>query len=113
MKLLSKKFPLYINSTTPLSSLKRVIQKRSLTTFFKDIYGAPESKIENLSNILEREKISGSEALVIGDGQSDLESAQRFACSFIGIQNLFNNFTAQDFKILYDLQNLPKLIFNC
>ena len=110
LKLLSKKFPLFINSATPLDFLKRIIQKRSLVAFFKDIYGAPSSKTENLAEILKREKTSGKEAVVIGDGQSDLELAQRFGCRFIGIRNLFNNFTAQDFNILDDLRNLPNLI---
>ncbi|MFH1820690.1 MAG: HAD-IA family hydrolase [Candidatus Nealsonbacteria bacterium] len=109
---LLKRFPLYINSGTPLDKLKLIIQQRSLSVFFKNIYGSPGSKIENLSEILRREKIKGSEVLVVGDGWSDLESAQKFGCKFIGIRNSFNNFIAQDFDILDDLQNLPNLVEN-
>lgn len=110
LKALSTRFSLYIDSSTPLDSLKRIILKRSLMGFFKDIYGAPKSKIENLSEILEKEKISGSEALVVGDGQSDLEAAQRFGCKFIRIRNSFNNFTGRDFNVLDDLRDLPNLV---
>ena len=110
LKVLSERFILYINSTTPFYSLRRIIQKRSLTAFFKDIYGAPGSKIENLSKILKKEKIRGNEALIVGDGQSDLESAKKFGCKFIGIRSIFNVFTARDGKLLNDLRNLPGLI---
>jgi len=77
---------------------------------FKDIYGAPKSKIENLSEILEKGEISQSEALVVVDRQSDLEAAQRFGCRFIRIRNSFNNFATHDFNVLDDLRYLPNLV---
>lgn len=110
LKLLSREFPLYINSGTPKDSLRRIIEKRSLITFFRDIYGSPQSKIKNLAEILKREKVKKGEGIVIGDGESDLGAAQKFGCKFIGIRNFFNDFTGQDFPVLNDLEALPNLI---
>ncbi len=107
---LSNKYQLYICSGTPLESLKRIIQRRSLRALFKDIYGGPKSKIENLADILKKEKIKGSEAMVVGDGQSDWEAAQKFGCKFIGLRNAFNDFAGRNFETLNNLENLPNLI---
>lgn len=107
---LSKCYTLYINSTTPLDSLKRIITQRSLWKYFRGVYGSPKSKIENLHDILKKEKISIKEILVVGDGKSDLELAQKFGCRFIGIRNVFNNFNDSSFKVLDDLTELKKSI---
>lgn len=92
LKILSLHFPLYINSTTPLQSLKIILRERKLLHFFKDVYGSPHSKIQNLASILEKESVSGKETLIIGDGHSDREAALHFGCVFIGIKNQFNDF---------------------
>lgn len=108
---LSAGFPLYINSATPLDPLKRILSGRLLMHFFKGVYGGPQSKVENLAGILEKEGVPGSNALVIGDGVSDLESAREFGCYFIGIRNPFNNFSGSDFTVLDDLRELPEMVF--
>lgn len=112
LKILFKHFPLYINSTTPEDSLRRIILKRSLGIFFKGIYGGPKTKIENLSKIIEKEKINGREVLIVGDGQSDLEVARKFESHFIGIQNAFNRFNNSNCYVLKDLSNLPSFIMS-
>ena len=103
---LSKCYALYINSTTPLDSLKRIISQRLLWKYFRGVYGSPKSKIENLHDILKKGKNSIKEVLVVGDGKSDLELAQKFGCRFIGIRNVFNNFDGSSFKVLDDLTDL-------
>ncbi len=106
---LSKQYPLYINSTTPIEPLKRIIFSRSLNVF-KEIFGGPESKIKNLSRILERENTSGSFVSVVGDGISDLKAAEEAGCHFIGIRNEFNNFNKYNIQMLDDLLELPYFI---
>ena len=110
IKELSKSYSLYINSTTPLEPLKRIIKYKGLLHYFKDIYGGPNTKIENLKEILSKERILGKEALVIGDGISDLESARRFNCLFIGVRNKFNTLNNCGVKILDNLEDLKDLI---
>lgn len=107
---LSKHYSLYINSSTPLEPLKRLVGRRGLSGYFKGVYGGPKSKIENLGDILAKEKIQGKEALVIGDGRSDLESARKFGCRFIGIRNIFNSLDGCCSNILSDLRGLRNLI---
>ncbi|GAF95920.1 unnamed protein product, partial [marine sediment metagenome] len=107
---LSKYYSLYINSTTPLDSLKRIITQRAMWKYFKGVYGGPNSKSENLHGILKKEKISIKKVLVVGDGKSDLELAQKFGCKFIGIGNMFNNFDGSSFKVLDDLTDLKNSV---
>lgn len=107
---LSKSYNLYINSTTPLNSLKRILTQRLMSNYFKGVYGGPKSKLQNLLNILKKEKIPAKKILIVGDGKSDLELARKVGCHFIGLRNMFNNFDGSSFKILDDLTNLQNSI---
>ncbi|KKN62285.1 hypothetical protein LCGC14_0513450 [marine sediment metagenome] len=110
LKILSTQYPLFINSSTPLQPLRRILAKRGILNYFKNVYGGPKSKIENLSEILEEEDKSEGDVLVVGDGWSDLNSAQQKGCLFIGIHNEFNKFIKNNsFIVLKDLVKLPKL----
>lgn len=109
---LSKQYALYINSTTPLDSLIRIVDKRSLKNLFKGIYGGPKTKLENLSNILRVENISPNEVVIIGDGKSDIEVATKFGCHFIGLRNEFNKFNNINFPLIEELSLLPEIINN-
>jgi len=75
LEALAVNYSLYINSTTQIDSLEKIVRERSLDSYFKGIYGAPESKNSNLTTIFSLERVSAREVLVVGDGYSDLESA--------------------------------------
>ena len=110
LELLSGQYPLYVNSVTPVGPLRQIISKRSLDPFFKDVCGAPGTKVENLKDILSREGVRGREALVVGDGQTDLESAKHFDAAFIGIRNNFNRSLRWKGGWLDDLRALPDVV---
>jgi phosphoglycolate phosphatase len=85
LKSLQVKFHLYLSSTTPEESLQTIVESRGWRGFFRDIYGYPRKKAETLRTILEAEKITPEEMLVVGDGESDQDAARAVGCGFIRV----------------------------
>ena len=82
---LSKRYKLYLNSTTPEASLKDIVTYRKWEDYFCDIFGYPNDKASVLFDIIERESINPDELLVVGDGKSDKDSANSVKCNFFRI----------------------------
>jgi len=79
---LSKRYKLYLSSTTPETSLKEIVKHRKWEGFFCGIFGYPNDKASVLFDIIERESIIPDELLVVGDGKSDKDSANSARCGF-------------------------------
>jgi phosphoglycolate phosphatase-like HAD superfamily hydrolase len=107
---LSRSYALYVNSATPEEPLRRVILKRGWGIRFKDVFGSPGTKVENLEKVMQREKAAKESVLFIGDSQRDLTAARFCGCHFIGIQNPDNDFVLRDFTTLTDLCDLNNVI---
>ena len=84
---LSKRYNLYLSSTTPETSLKDTVKHRNWEGFFCDIFGYPNDKTSVLFDIIKRESIIPDELLVVGDGKSDKDSANSAKCRFFQIDN--------------------------
>ena len=84
---LSKKYKLYLSSTTPEEDLKTIVKQRGWDSYFQDISGYPKRKSDTLVGIIDREGISTDEALVVGDGESDRVSSEIAGSGFFRIQN--------------------------
>ena len=82
---LSKRYKLYLNSTTPETSLKDIVKHRKWGKYFCDIFGYPNDKTVVLLNIIKKESINPDELLVVGDGMSDMDSSKRTGCKFFPI----------------------------
>ena len=82
---LSKRYNLYLNSTTPETSLKDIVKHRNWEGFFCDIFGYPNDKTSVLFDIIKRESISPGDLLVVGDGKSDRDSADKAGCKFFHV----------------------------
>ena len=82
---LSKRYNLYLNSTTPETSLKDIVKHRKWENYFCDIFGYPNDKKVVLLNIIKKESINPDELLVVGDGMSDMDSSKRTGCKFFPI----------------------------
>ena len=92
----------YLVSATPQLDLDQIIKARGLGGYFKDVYGAPISKIETLKQIMLSENVSVDEILFIGDSAEDQQAAKFLGIRFIGRQsdrkldvmdeNIFNDF---------------------
>lgn len=82
---LSKKYKLYLNSSTPEASLKDIVKYRKWGNYFCDIFGYPNDKKIALLNIIKKESVNPDEILVVGDGMSDVDSAVKVGCRFFHI----------------------------
>lgn len=86
---LSRQFRLYVSSTTPDAPLKEIIEYRGWTGYFIGIFGYPNKKAETLQLIKKQEGIDSSELIVVGDGESDRQSAEENDCRFIHVDRDF------------------------
>ena len=89
LKSLSRRFRLYVSSTTPDSALKEIIRYRGWYSFFEDIFGYPHEKTATLRNIIRRENVRSTEVLVVGDGESDRRSSTEASCAFVPVKANF------------------------
>ncbi|WAC08176.1 MAG: HAD hydrolase-like protein [Thermodesulfobacteriota bacterium] len=90
LKKLAAIYRLYVSSTTPESSLKEIIRFRKWDGYFCGVFGYPHKKTETLLRIMALEKLRSDEVLVVGDGESDRESAVKNACPFVHVTEGFN-----------------------
>ena len=85
LELLSQRYNLYLNSTTPEASLKNIVKHRKWENYFCDIFGYPNDKKIALLNIIKKESINPDELLVVGDGKSDRDSADKAGSRFFHV----------------------------
>lgn len=85
LPVLAKHYALYINSDTPEEPLKRIIIRRGWQRHFREVFGRPGTKIDNLEKIMKREKIDPDEAVFVGDEQRDMDATLQCGCHFAGI----------------------------
>ena len=112
---LSKKIPLYINSATPASAVMESIKALDFQTYFRGVYGHPETKVENLRNIVELEGIAASELLFVGDQESDLVAAVKVDCQFVGMHTARNKTwhnIPHPFPLIFSLAELIPIVTN-
>jgi phosphoglycolate phosphatase len=88
LKELAGSFSLYVNSATPEEPLRRIIERRGWTEFFRGVYGRPRSKEENLALIASREGIPIRGIAMVGDGEADREAARTCGCQFFAVGDL-------------------------
>lgn len=100
----------FINSATPLEPLTMLVRLRRLETLFDGIYGSPATKYENLEAIRLRHGLARMEILVVGDGESDRESAEALGCHFVAVKSAENDFAAEPLCCIPDLTGLPDII---
>jgi phosphoglycolate phosphatase-like HAD superfamily hydrolase len=77
--------PIFINSRTPTTTLKRLVTLRALHSFISDVYGAPATKAENLRLIQKQTQAQPKEILFVGDSDDDREAAREVGCHFVGV----------------------------
>jgi len=80
-----QRIPIFINSRTPTTTLKRLITLRSLHWYVSEVYGAPASKAENLRHIQNQTHAKPKEILFVGDSEDDREAALEVGCHFVGV----------------------------
>jgi phosphoglycolate phosphatase-like HAD superfamily hydrolase len=90
LKRLAPMYLLYVSSTTPDAGLKEIIRFRKWEGYFRGVFGYPHKKSETLLRIMALEKLRSDEVLVVGDGESDRESALEKGCPFVHVTGGFS-----------------------
>ncbi len=106
---LAEKFPLYVNTATPVEAIQKTIDALGLRDFFVGVLGRPKSKVENFRLVASEQKVASEEILFVGDSDTDAKAAQEFGCAFIGFGNdLTNDWlrTKQEFRVISVLGEL-------
>jgi phosphoglycolate phosphatase-like HAD superfamily hydrolase len=83
LEALSKRYRLYLNSTTPEDGLREIVHVRGWASYFVGVFGYPHEKTGTVKRIIEREKVESAEVVVIGDGESDRKAAMHNGCPFV------------------------------
>lgn len=100
----SRTLPLYLASGTPQAELERIVEKRNLRRYFRQVWGAPpETKVEFIRKALQVENSKSEEAIYVGDMLEDFRIAQATGVVFVGRQN------SESFEGL-DIPAFPNLI---
>jgi phosphoglycolate phosphatase-like HAD superfamily hydrolase len=73
----------FIVSGTPEQELRDIADRRRLSPFFLEIHGSPESKEAIIEGIISRYALDSDEALMIGDGETDLLAAEKNRITFV------------------------------
>nr|WP_113867721.1 HAD family hydrolase [Brenneria salicis]NMN92142.1 phosphoglycolate phosphatase-like HAD superfamily hydrolase [Brenneria salicis ATCC 15712 = DSM 30166]RBP61132.1 phosphoglycolate phosphatase-like HAD superfamily hydrolase [Brenneria salicis ATCC 15712 = DSM 30166]RLM28714.1 hypothetical protein BHG07_16815 [Brenneria salicis ATCC 15712 = DSM 30166] len=81
----SVKVDKYVASGSDENELKQVFAERGLDVHFSDIFGSPESKVNNVRKILERGYSNG---VMLGDALGDLIAAEKNNIDFIFLSDL-------------------------
>ena len=89
LKRLAPKYGLYVSSTTPDSALKEIIRFKRWDDYFRGVFGHPHEKSKTLRSIIALEKLKSDQVLVVGDGESDRESARKNGCPFLFVNGQF------------------------
>ena len=71
----------YVASGSEQGELRDVFYQRSLDKFFDGIFGSPTPKTEIIQGIIEQEK--NTNAVMFGDAESDMHSAQKNHIDFV------------------------------
>jgi len=103
LKSLTQKYRLYVSSTTPEDPLREIVQFRGWAHLFVEVFGYPRQKPETIRQIYKRENAGSSEVLVVGDGETDRQSAVENGCYFVHVGD---NFRLKDLAgIIMSLSN--------
>ena len=87
----NKGLNLYISSATPHSVIYELINQRGWSSYFKGIYGSPDSKISHINEIKKCAYGDGLERhlkkrfIYIGDARNDYEATESTNIEFFGI----------------------------
>ncbi len=102
--------PLYISSVTPDAELKSIIRARGIESFFVEVFGDPPwNKSDAIQTIIERERLSASKIIFIGDSAADYRTAVEAGVEFVGRDSGLS-FNGMDVKLYRDLIEIADVI---
>jgi phosphoglycolate phosphatase-like HAD superfamily hydrolase len=81
---LSAAVPLFVVSGSDEEELRLVFEKRGLTRYFREIFGSPATKLDNLRRVGQLlNKPAEPRLLFVGDAEADADAAQAYGADFL------------------------------
>lgn len=102
--------PLFVASGTPEEELKRILQERHISHYFRATFGSPATKEEILRGILMSGGYRPEKVLMIGDSLLDMEGAKKAGTCFLGRLTPPKNIFPQEIPVLPDMSGLQQFI---
>jgi len=78
------KYPMFIVSGTPEGEIRSIVEKRGLSRYFKEVFGAPANKKDLIVRILDKYSYSSNELVFVGDSMNDYNAAKEAGIKFVG-----------------------------
>ena len=79
---------MYIASGSDQEELRFLCEQLGIKKYFKEIYGSPISKIENVKTLLKDSNFNKENCVLIGDSINDYEAAKENNIEFRGYNNI-------------------------
>lgn len=76
--------PLFVASGTPENELRTIVERRGLSSFFKEVRGSPLPKQILIADILANHELIPERVLMIGDAMADYQGATLNGTAFLG-----------------------------
>ncbi len=77
--------PAYVISGTPHDEMNRIVERKKLRGFFREVHGSPLSKSDIAFDILQHNSLEPGHCLFIGDAMVDYRTAMDTGMHFLGI----------------------------
>ena len=89
---------LFISTGTPIEEINQILEKRSISCYFTEVFGSPEKKKIHVKKILNKYNLKPDELIFYGDSNSDLEAADHLKIPFVLIKSRFNQTLSNSFE---------------
>jgi HAD superfamily hydrolase (TIGR01549 family) len=84
-ELKNQKKTCFIVSGTPDNEIKNIVKNKGLDSYFQEVHGSPQKKIQIINDISKRYNLTLSKCLFIGDAITDYNAALECETKFLGI----------------------------
>lgn len=81
----STRVPCFVVSGTPEDELRDIVRRRRMTEYFVEVLGAPVSKTENVTRIIETHRFAPARMTFFGDAEADWIAANETGVEFVGL----------------------------
>lgn len=107
----SEELDFYIISGTPTEEMRLIVRERHLDSYFKGVYGSPESKTHWCTVLMDQWGYLPEEIVFIGDAMSDYRAAKECGLTFLlrkhgDNQNIFTDYTGYAIKDFNDFASV-------
>jgi phosphoglycolate phosphatase-like HAD superfamily hydrolase len=109
----ARTIPCYVISGTPEKELRAIIDRRSMTSYFRGAFGSPASKVEIGRQLLQAERLSPERVSFVGDATTDRDAARQLAVRFIGLHGPhLSPYLDGSEEMIDDLCSLDQVLWN-